>query len=72
MSDKYKFWEKVVFWDNVKKTIAVFAAPGVFALHKLGAADGWMMFASACTAVGAVLAIWAVDSDKNGRVDLFD
>jgi hypothetical protein len=29
MSNKYKFWHKTVFWENLKKTIAIFAAPGI-------------------------------------------
>lgn len=33
-----RFWIKTSFWENVKKTIAIFAAPGVVGLHELGAA----------------------------------
>lgn len=72
MSEKYKFYKKTVFWENVKKTIAVFAAPGVVGLHKLGATDKWMFAAMVFTMIGAILAIWAVDTDKNGIVDLFE
>lgn len=71
MSDKMKFWKLTVFWENVKKTIAVFAAPGVVGLHELGAADHWMLVAGGFSMLGAVLAIWATDNDKNGIVDLF-
>jgi hypothetical protein len=71
MSEKNKFWKKTLFWENVKKTIAVFGAPGVFGLHELGAADKWMAAAVAFSLFGAVLAIWAVDNDKDGIVDLF-
>ena len=72
MSEKHKFWKKTTFWELVKKTIAVFAAPGVVGLHELGAADVWMRIASLISIVGALLAIWAVDHDKNGIVDLFE
>lgn len=71
MSEKYKFYKKTIFWENVKKTIAVFAAPSVVGLHELGAADHWMLVAGGLSMVGAVLAIWATDNDKDGVVDLF-
>lgn len=72
MSEKYKFYKKTNFWENVKKTIAVFAAPGVVGLHELGAADHWMLVAGFFSFFGAVLAIWCVDNDKNGIVDIFE
>jgi hypothetical protein len=67
-----KFWRKTLFWENVKKTIAVFAAPGVVGLHKLNVDDCYMYAAGAAALLGAVLAIWCVDNDKNGIVDLFE
>ncbi len=66
-----KFWQKTVFWENVKKTIAVFAAPGVVGMHELDAADGLIWTAGILSMVGAVLAIWATDNDKDGVVDIF-
>lgn len=72
MSEQNKFWKRTVFWDNVKKTIAVFAAPGVVGLHEFGAADKWLLLAGGFSFFGAVLSIWATDNDKNGVIDLFD
>ena len=72
MSEQNKFWRKTSFWENIKKTIAVFAAPGVVGLHELNVADIWMVVAAGFSFFGAVLAIWAVDTDKNGIVDLFE
>lgn len=66
-----KFWTKTLFWENVKKTIAVFAAPGVVGLHELDAARGLILAAGAFSLIGAVLAIWMTDNDKDGFVDLF-
>ena len=66
------FYKKTIFWENVKKTIAVFAAPGVVGMHEFGAADHWMLIAGGFSFIGAVLAIWAVDHDKNGIIDLFE
>jgi len=71
MSEASKFWKKVTFWENVKKTIAVFAAPGVVGLHELGASDHWMLIAGGFSFVGAVLAIWCTDNNKDGIVDIF-
>lgn len=72
MSEQNKFWKKTVFWENMKKTIAVFAAPGVVGLHEMGAADHWMIIAGGFSFVGAVLAIWFCDHNKNGIVDIFE
>lgn len=72
MSEKYKFYKKTAFWENVKKTIAVFAAPGVVGLEKLNVADGYTYAAVCFTMFGAVLAIWCTDADKNGIVDFFE
>lgn len=71
MSEKVKFWKKTIFYENVKKTIAVFGAPGVVGLHEFGAADHWMIIAGSLSMIGAILAIWATDNDKDGMVDLF-
>jgi hypothetical protein len=67
-----KFWKKTIFWENMKKTIAVFAAPGVVGLHSLDVSDIYMYLAGAFSLAGAVLAIWAVDQNKDGIVDLFE
>lgn len=71
MSEKYRFWEKYSFWENVKRSIAIFAAPGVVGLHEFGAADMWLMIAGVLSFIGAILAIWFTDNDKNGKVDIF-
>lgn len=71
MSENIKFWKKTIFYENVKKTIAVFGAPGVVGLHEFGAADHWMIIAGTLSMIGAILAIWATDNDKDGTVDLF-
>ena len=66
-----KFWQKTIFWELVKKTIAVFAAPGVVGLHELNVHDGLMIAAGVLSFLGAVLAIWMTDNDKDGIVDIF-
>lgn len=72
MSEKMNFWKRVVFWENTKRTIAIFGAPGVIGLHEFGAADHWMMLAGGFSMLGAVLAIWCTDHNKNGVVDFFE
>lgn len=72
MSDKYKIWKRTIFWENIKKTIAIFAAPGVVGLHEMGASDTLMIIAGGFSFTGAILAIWAVDHDKNGIIDWFE
>lgn len=72
MSEQNKFWKRTAFWENVKKSIAVFGAPGVIGLHEMGASDKWMIVAGGFSFAGAILAIWAVDHDKNGIIDLFE
>lgn len=66
------FYKKTSFWENIKKTIAVFAAPGVVGMHELNVDDGWLFAAGGLSLFGAVLAIWATDHDKNGIVDIFE
>ena len=65
------FFKKTIFWENVKKSIAVFGAPGVVGIHEFGGADIWMRVAGGLAVVGAVIAIWMVDNDRDGIVDLF-
>lgn len=72
MSEKFKFWKKTSTWENIKKSIAIFAAPGVVGLHEMGASDKLMIIAGGLSFIGAVLAIWIVDQDKNGIVDIFE
>lgn len=72
MSENLKFWKRTAFWENIKKTIAVFGAPGVVGIHELGGADHWMMIAGGLSLFGAVLAIWCTDHNKNGIVDFFE
>lgn len=67
-----KFWTKVIFWENVKKTCAVFGGPATAGLSFMNAGDLWVCLSGGLTAIGAVLAIWVTDYNKNGIVDLFE
>ena len=72
MSEKKKFWKMTAFWENIKKTIAIFSGPTVLGLHEFGAADKWMIIAASLGFVGAILSIWIADNNKDGIVDLFE
>lgn len=67
-----KFWVKTIFWENMKKTCAVFGGPAVAGLHSLDAANEWIWFAGLFATLGALLSIWMVDNNKDGIVDLFE
>lgn len=64
-----KFWIKTSFWENVKKTIAIFAAPATLGINE--ASHTWALVTMGVSIVGAVLAIWFTDNNKDGVVDLF-
>lgn len=66
-----KFWTKTIFWENIKRSIAVFTGPTVVTLHELRAADTWIMLAGVLGFLGGLISIWMTDNDKNGTVDLF-
>lgn len=67
-----KFWRKVVFWENMQKTCAVFGGPATAGLSYLEAASGWVWAAGMFATLGALLSIWMVDHNKNGIVDIFE
>lgn len=65
-------WKRMVFWNNVQRTCAVIGGPSVVGFHMFDAADFWVIFSGAVTTVGAVLAIWMTDGNKNEIVDIFE
>jgi hypothetical protein len=67
-----KFWTKTIFWDNLKKTCALFGGPVTAGLHQFQAADAYVWLSGALAMLGAVLTIWATDNNKDGVVDLFE
>ncbi len=65
------FWKYTIFWENVKKTLAVFTGAAVYTLHDLQVADVTMMITVGLSMLAAILSIWFVDHDKDGIVDIF-
>jgi hypothetical protein len=67
-----KFWQKFIFWENLKKTCALFGGPVTAGLHQFEAANVYVWLSGCLAMLGAALTIWATDNNKNGIVDLFD
>jgi len=67
-----KIWQKTIFWENIKRTLAVFSGPVVAGMHEFGAADGWMIAAGIISMISGVISIWMTDHDNDGIVDLFE
>lgn len=69
---KVSIFKKTIFWENVKRSLAILSGPTVYSLHELQVDDTYMLIAGAVTMFTAILAIWMVDNDKNGIIDLFE
>ena len=67
-----KFWIKTIFWQRLIQTLALLGTPGGILAGHLITDKPLLLIGAACAALSAVLAIWFVDSDKNGIVDLFE
>ncbi len=67
-----KFYKKVIFWENVKRSLATFSGPAVVGINEFGAADKWVVLAGGLAMLGGILAIWMTDHNNNGVVDLFE
>ncbi len=63
--------KKTKFWAMVRNTLAVITGPTTVGLHEFGSADHWVMIAGFSGMLGAILAIWMVDHDNDGIVDIF-
>jgi hypothetical protein len=66
-----KFWKRTIFWENMKKTCALGGGPVTAGLHQFEAANVYVWLSGMLALLGAVLAIWMTDNDKDGQVDLF-
>lgn len=67
-----KFWKKIIFWENVKRTFATFSGPAVVGINEFGAADKYVILAGVLAMLGGVISIWMCDQNNNGVVDLFE
>lgn len=67
-----KFWIKTSFWDKVIRSFALLGGGTTAGLSHFGAGDFWVLAAGAFSILGALTALWMVDHDKNGIVDIFE
>lgn len=67
-----KIFKRTFFWQRVRDSLAIFGTPGGAIAAYMDANPLWLTL-SAVSAVGvALIAIWMVDHDKNGIVDIFE
>jgi hypothetical protein len=67
-----RFYKKLIFWENVKRSLATFSGPAVLGVSEFGAGDKWVILAGLMAMMGGVLSIWMTDQNKNDIVDLFE
>lgn len=69
---KRVFWKKTLFWENIKRSCAVFGAPTTAGLAFVEAQTGWVIASGLLSGLGAFIAIWLTDRNNNGVIDLFE
>lgn len=67
-----KFWKKVIFWDRFRNTLALLGAPGGAVAGYVQTDPVWLTVGAVCGFVAAAIAIWMVDKNNNGVVDIFE
>lgn len=67
-----KFWKYTTFWDKVIKSLALFGPGGGVVAGKYLDDPFWIGVGIVSALVAGWLAIWMVDKDNNGIVDIFE
>lgn len=67
-----KFFKKTIFWQRLRDTLAVFGVPSGALAAYFETEPFWLAVSAASAALIAIIAIWFVDKDDNGVVDLFE
>lgn len=67
-----KYYHKTSFWGKVRDSFALFGTITTGTLAIVQIPYGWIIFSSGMTFLGSLIAIWMVDSDNDGIVDLYD
>lgn len=67
-----KFWKHTSFWDKVIKSLALFGPSGGVVAGKYLDDPFWMGAGVVSALIAGGLAIWMVDKDNNGIVDIFE
>lgn len=66
-----KFWKYTTFWDKVIKSLALFGTPVGISAGYFQANPTYLFIGGICAFVSAALAIWMVDENNDGLVDIF-
>ena len=66
------FYKKTSFWENIKRTLALFSGGAVFTLHELDVDNTLMIIAGVISFIVATISIWFTDQNNDGIIDLFD
>ncbi|GIV35413.1 MAG: hypothetical protein KatS3mg031_2948 [Chitinophagales bacterium] len=64
-------YKKTIFWENIKRTLAIFTGPATYAIHELNVADTWMVVAAVLFFLSGIISVWMTDMDNDGNVDIF-
>lgn len=66
------FWKKTNFWDKVRNSLAIFGTPGGAIAAYVDANPFWLAVSVVSAIAIGLIAVWMVDNDKNGFVDIFE
>ena len=67
-----KFWTKTLFWQRVRDSLAIFGTPGGAIAAYVDSNPFWLAVSVASAVAIGLIAVWMVDHNKNGIVDLFE
>ena len=65
------FFKRAIFWNRVRDTLAILGTPGGAIAAYVNTNPLLLTISVVCAVLVAAIAIWMVDSDKNGIVDIF-
>lgn len=66
------FLKKTIFWSRVRDSLAIFGTPGGAIAAYVETNPAWLCLSAVSAVLVALIAIWMVDHDKNGIVDIFE
>jgi hypothetical protein len=66
------YFKRTSFWQKVRDSLAVFGVPSGALAAIVGTDPLWLTISAISAALVALIAIWLVDKDGNGIVDIFE
>lgn len=67
-----RFYKTTIFWERIRNSLALFGPSGGVIAGTYFENTMWTAIGLGCLAISGLIAIWFVDHDKNGFVDLFE